>query len=258
MNNMSHEFTEPIWEDIFEFKLLNKTKIFIAGDSTACNYPHNGANNRYPRTGWGQVFGERFDNSIQIVNCALSGRSSKSFLYEPNFDFIYRKISYGDYLIIQFGHNDCKSEDLSRYTSPKDRTFQECLCKYIAVARRVGAHPILATPVTRNIIDDETLVPYCDAIKTLGKTEQIPVMDIYTLSHEQLVNSPVAHSHMYMILKPYDPRFIGFSGFNESEYYKDGCIDNTHLNINGARYISKLASYELRRLRHPLAEHLLG
>ena len=259
MNNiMSLEFSEPVWEDVSEFKIFaDKTKIFIAGDSTACNYPHDGSPNRYPRTGWGQVFNELFDSSVQVVNCAISGRSSKSFLKEANFDYISENISEGDYLIIQFAHNDCKESDKSRYTSPYDNSYQECLGEYISAARRAGAHPILATPVTRNVSGDETLVPYCEAIKQLGEKENIPVLDIYALSREHLLTSPEAHTSLYMVLEPQDKRFTDVPAFADSEYYEIGSEDNTHLNINGARYISKLAADELKRLNLSLAGHLL-
>ena len=255
---MSLEFSEPVWEDVSGFKIFaDKTKIFIAGDSTACNYPHTGTPNRCPRTGWGQVFGELFDSDIQVVNCAISGRSSKSFLKELNFKFISEKISEGDYLIIQFAHNDCKESDKSRYTSPDDNSYQECLYKYIYAARNAGAHPILATSITRNVADDNTLVPYCEALKELGEKENIPVLDIYSLSREQLLTSPEVHTSMYMVLEPQDKRFTDLPDFVNSEYYESGSVDNTHLNINGARYIAKLAARELLRLNHPLAEHLL-
>lgn len=255
---LSQEFAEPLWEDVNDFRLINdKIKIFIAGDSTACNYPHTGDNNRYPRTGWGQVLGECFDDRVQVVNCAISGRSSKSFMREPNFDFICKKISRGDYLIIQFAHNDCKIEDKSRYTSPNDNSYQECLYQYIEAARSAGAHPVLATPITRNIAGDETLVPYCESIKELEKKEGIPVLDIYALTRKQLRSAPEEHTLMYMVLEPQDKRFMGFQDFAYSEYYSEGSSDNTHLNINGARYIAKLAAQELRRQSHPLAEYLL-
>ena len=254
---LSKEFTEEIWEDVNGYKLLDKIKVFIAGDATACNYPHESDNNRYPRTGWGQVFGEVFDENVQVVNCALSGRSSKIFLTEPNFEYIEKNISEGDYLIIQFGHNDCKENDKSRYTYPNG-TYEKCLQKYIDTAKSKGAEPILATSVTRNLPEDETLIPYCEAVKALGEKENIPVLDIFTLSHNQLMSEPEKHTLMYMNVEPMDKRFTGFADFKKSQYYETGDKDNTHLNIDGARYVSRLAAEELKRLQHPLAKHLKG
>ena len=246
---LKQEFSEPLWDDVDDIVLdENKKKIFIAGDSTACDYPHTGDPNRYPRTGWGQVFGELFGDDVQVVNCAISGRSSKSFMKEKNFGYICNKISEGDLLIIQFAHNDSKESDKSRYTSPEDGSYQESIYKYINAAREKGAVPILATSITRNIPSDDTLVPYSEALKALGKKEGIPVLDIYELSHKHLIGSPDEHRLFHMVLEPHDKRFTDNPEFIHSEYYKSGSRDNTHLNINGARYIAGLIKSELDRL----------
>ena len=255
---LSLEVPEEIWDDINNVRLdPDKIKIFIAGDSTACDYPHTGSPNRYPRTGWGQVLGERFNDKIQVVNCAISGRSSKSFLTEENFDYIRRNISEGDYLMIQFAHNDSKESDAARFTTPKDGTYQECIYKYINAARKNGAKPILATSVTRNVPEDETLAPYGDALKAIGKDEDIPVLDIYSLSNEHKQQNPDDHTLLYMRLLPHDARFTDYPEFINSEYYVPGSHDNTHLNISGARYIAELAVSELKRLNHPLTKYLI-
>lgn len=254
---LSLEIPEEIWDDINDTRLdPDKIKIFIAGDSTACDYPHTGNPNRYPRTGWGQVLGERFNDKIQVVNCAISGRSSKSFLSEENFGYICRNISEGDYLIIQFAHNDSKESDAARYTSPADGTYQECIYKYINAARKNGAKPILATSVTRNVSGDDTLTPYGEALKAIGKAEDIPVLDIYSLSNESLNENPDEHTRLYMRLDPQDARFADNPEFINSEYYEPGSHDNTHLNISGARYVSGLAISELKRINHPLTQYL--
>ena len=220
----------------------NKIRIFVAGDSTACNYPHEGKNNRFPQTGWGQVFGEMFNDEIIVVNCARSGRSSKSFLTEENYLFICDNIQKGDYLFIQ------------RYTSPNDNSYQECIYKFINTARNVGAYPVLCTSITRNLPLDTTLVPYGNALKEIGRTENIPLIDLYELTHSRL-NTGI--QNFYMRLEPRDKRFTHNPEFTHSQYYEKGSIDNTHLNINGAYEIAKMVSEELKKLNHPLAEYLI-
>lgn len=235
----------------------NKTRIFIAGDSTACNYPHEGENNRYPQTGWGQVFGELFADSILVVNRARSGRSSKSFLREENFKYICDNIQKGDYLFIQFAHNDCKAEDSSRYTSPDDNSYQECIYQYINAARAAGADPVLCTSITRNLPHDTTLVPYGRALKEIGAKENIPVLDMYKVSHDSLIeNGAEISAQLHMHVKPRDERFSDNPEFKKSQYYETGSTDNTHLNINGARVTAKIAADELRRINHPLVKYL--
>ena len=259
MNNVhALEFSEPLWEDVYDIKLNpEKIRIFIAGDSTACNYPHTGNPNRYPRTGWGQVFGELFDENVQVVNCAISGRSSKSFMKEKNFKYICDNIAEGDLLIIQFAHNDSKESDKSRYTSPADGSYQKSIYQYINAARTKGATPILATPVTRNIASDDTLLPYSDALKAIGEKEGIAVLDIYELSHTHLLQSPEEHTLFHMVLEPRDKRFCGYKDYVNSEYYADGSKDNTHLNIDGARYISRLAADEIKRADLEIARYII-
>ena len=243
-----------------EEKELDKTKIriFIAGDSTACNYPHGGENNRFPQTGWGQVFGELFNDAVLVVNCARSGRSSKSFLREENFKYISDNIQEGDYLFIQFAHNDCKAEDTSRFTSPYNNSYQECIYKFIETAKSVNARPVLCTSITRNIMNDTTLLPYAKALKEIGEKEDIPVIDLYKITHGRLEKNGEENSRgIYMHLAPHDERFAYNTGFSRSQYYETGAKDNTHLNINGAREIAGLAAEELKHIQHPLSKYLL-
>lgn len=228
----------------------DKIRIFIAGDSTACNYPHEGENNRFPQTGWGQVFGEMFTDEAVVVNCARSGRSSKSFLREDNYRFISDNIQKGDYLFIQFAHNDCKSEDLQRYTSPHDNSYQECIYKFINTAKDVGAYPVLCTSITRNLPSDTTLVPYGNALKQIGEAENLPVLDLYKRTHALM------NPEFYMRLEPHDKRFISNPEFVRSQYYESGSKDNTHLNINGARAIAEIAAEELKKINHELIKYL--
>lgn len=235
----------------------NKIRIFIAGDSTACNYPHSGSNNRYPQTGWGQVFGELFTDDVLVVNCARSGRSSRSFLREENYKFICDNIQKGDYLFIQFAHNDCKAEDRLRYTSPDDNSYQECIYRFINTARQAGANPVLCTSITRNILTDSTLVPYGNALKKIADKENIPLLDMYKKTHSMLEqNGEVKSASLHMHIKPHDPRFSSNPEFAKSQYYESGSSDNTHLNINGARLIAKIAAEELKSIDHPLAKYL--
>lgn len=240
-----------------EYIDTNKIRIFIAGDSTACNYPHEGDNNRYPQTGWGQVFGELFNDEVIVVNCARSGRSSKSFLREENYQFISDNIQKGDYLFIQFAHNDCKAEDLNRYTSPDDGSYQECIYKFINTAKNAGAMPVLCTSITRNILTDTTLVPYGNALKNIGEKENIPVLDLYKVTHEALEKQGTEkYAELHMHIVPHDTHFSDNPEFLRSQYYETGSKDNTHLNINGARVVASFAADELRRINHPLAKYL--
>ena len=128
-------------------------KIFWAADSTVQTNDFT----TYPQTGIGQVFPLFVKNEYQIVNHAKNGRSTKSFMDEGRLKAIEEKIGAGDFLFIQFGHNDEKSQDPARYTEPFS-TFMENLEIFINVARKHGAYPVLITPLERRcFVDDKQI-----------------------------------------------------------------------------------------------------
>lgn len=234
----------------------DKIRIFIAGDSTACNYPHTGENNRYPQTGWGQMFGELFNDDICVVNCARSGRSSKSFLKEDNYKYICNNLKKGDYLFIQFAHNDCKKEDPARYTTPEDGTYQECIYEFINAARNAGATPVLLSSITRNLPSDTTLEPYRDSMIEIADKEGLFFIDLYGITHKHLIDENGAFLRIYLHLTPHDERYIDYPDYSKSQYYDSDRADNTHLNINGAREVAAMVGGELKAHSHPLAAYL--
>lgn len=220
---------------------MKKKRIFIAGDSTACIYPHFGENNHFPRTGWGQVL-DRFLPEYTIIDLAISGRSSKSFKTEENYRYLFGSIAPGDYLIIQFAHNDSKEEDPTRYTSP-DGEYQESLMEFVRLARRRGAAPILATPISRNRASDPSLEAYVDAVRRLAYTEAVPLIDIYRATNNYINKAgSYASAQMFMNIEKHDKRFMNDLRYAGSVFYDSYTIDNTHLNINGALFIAEFAA----------------
>ena len=128
-------------------------QVFIAGDSTASHYGPE----RAPREGWGQQLQGFLDDDAYVVrNHAQSGRSSRSFIAEGWFDGMAKDMRSGDVLLIQFGHNDEKIEDPSRYNEPQ-RAFPQWLARYVAFAREKGATPILLTPLARRKFERDYL-----------------------------------------------------------------------------------------------------
>ncbi len=116
--------------------------IYICGDSTAATYPPENA----PITGWGQLLGDYLPN-VNVVNKAVGGRSTKSFLAEGRLTDIERTIQPGDLLLIQFTHNDT-SDLVWRHTDP-NTSFSANLEIYVDTARLHGAIPVLVTPIPR-------------------------------------------------------------------------------------------------------------
>ena len=218
---------------------MNKTSIsvFLAGDSTVSNYPSKEA----PRAGWGQVINRYFANNVIVKNYAISGRSSKSFIDEGALEQILNKIQPNDYLLIQFGHNDEKQYDSSRYTNP-DTTYKSYLKQYIDGAREHNAIPVLVTSVARRDFDKNGKIvsthgTYPQAMKDLGKEENVPVIDLSTISEAYFQSQGLEKTkNIFLHLKQGD-----------SPNYPDGTSDNTHFQENGANEVAKLIINELKK-----------
>lgn len=199
--------------------------IFWAGDSTA-------ATNKFatfPQTGIAQAFDRYTRTDVVVYNHAVNGRSTKSFIDESRLAKIYDEISEGDFLFIQFGHNDEKIKDPKRYTDPHGE-FIDNLGKFINVARNKKAYPLLITPVERRLFDENgNLKPsehteYVAGIKEAGEKFNVPVVDLFTKSREFLEKTgDEASKKYYMNLEK-----------GEASWAPEGKIDNSHLRYEGA------------------------
>jgi len=153
-------------------------RVFIAGDSTAAEYGPE----RAPQAGWGQALHSYLDpDRWEVRNHARGGRSARSFIDEGRLDVIARELQRGDVLLIQFGHNDAKFEDASRYADPAS-DYPRLLMRYVQLARDKGATPILLTPVARLLYDFGSLLDthgmYTQAVKQLATREQVAMIDL--------------------------------------------------------------------------------
>ena len=199
--------------------------IYWAGDSTV---QYNGIKT-YPQTGIGQVFNLFIKPEINISNHAKNGRSTKSFIDESRLEPIYDSITEGDFLFIQFGHNDEKKDDPARYTEPFGE-FVENLEKFVNVARNKKAHPVIITPVERrNFIDASKPTEfnhdeYVEAMKQTAERLGVALIDLNSMSREELKKKGVeASKDWYMHL----PEGV-------YPYHMEGLADNTHLKYAGA------------------------
>lgn len=215
------------------------TRIFIAGDST------NAQNDitTFPQTGLGQGLELYIKKEIKIHNHAMNGRSSKSFIEEGRLAAIEKELAAGDFLFIQFGHNDEKEFDPARYTTPHG-TYKTCLKAYIQVARKAGATPVLITPLERRCFEDAwKLGPgehaeYVSGMKELAEEEQVALLDLYTKSRARMEEAGAVETTKW------------FMHLAKGEYPScpEGKVDNTHLKQEGARIFAGLIADELKRL----------
>jgi len=221
--------------------------IYLAGDSTVADYPPSLA----PRAGWGQVLPTMVDQQVTIRNYAKRGRSSKSFINEGRLNKILSQIQKGDYLFIQFGHNDEKFRYQKLYTNP-NTTYKVYLKKYIEGARKKGAIPILVTSVQRMSFSSdgqalETHGRYPAAMKALAREENVPVIDLAAKSKKLFQQlGPVKTKKLFLWLKA-----------GEYPNYSDGVRDSIHFQTYGARQIAKLVVEGINQQNLPLKQHLV-
>ncbi|MCD8076078.1 MAG: rhamnogalacturonan acetylesterase [Lachnospiraceae bacterium] len=201
------------------------TKIYWAGDSTVQN------NNilTYPCTGIGQVFSLYLKDGYQVENHAVNGRSTKSFLDESRLAPISERIKEGDFFFIQFGHNDEKAEDPSRYTEPFT-TYIENLEKYVNAARNKNAYPVLITPLERRCFDQNGTLgagahtDYVCAMKHLAVQIEVPLVDLWQMSRDAMEKAGSERSKKWYMHLP--------AGIYTN--YPTGLEDNSHLRYDGA------------------------
>jgi lysophospholipase L1-like esterase len=223
-----------------------RVTIFMIGDSTMANKPLVPAQ---PERGWGQLLPLYFKDSVHVENLAMNGRSSKSFRDEGRWQPVMQTIRPGDYVIIQFGHNDEKS-DARRHTDPSG-SFKENLERYVREAREKGGKPILATPVVRRAFTNETGLhdthgEYPAAVRQVAAAQKVPLLDLERRSAELLRKlGPDRSRKLFMWVEAGE--FDSISKARE---------DNTHFNAYGACRICDLAVEEIKSAVPDLAPWL--
>lgn len=153
--------------------------VFIAGDSTVTDQP------REPTTSWGQMFTRFFDAGVAIANHAESGETLKSFITGLRLDKILSQMKKGDYLFIEFGHNDMKENWPQTYVEPFT-THKQYLKVFIAEARRRGAIPVLITPMQRRNFEGlkirNSLGEFPESVRQTAREESVPLIDLTAMS----------------------------------------------------------------------------
>ena len=223
-----------------------KINIFLAGDSTiSIKEPK-----AYPENGWGMPFVHFWDSSVRVVNKAKNGRSTKTFISEGLWQSIIDEASAGDYVIIQFGHNDESVEKKERYSTPD--TFKMNLTRFIKDTRLKKATPILFTPVSRRKFNaaGETVAThavYSELVKEVAIEQQALFIDLDQKSRDLYQQMGEAQSKLlFLQLAP-----------GEHPNYPEGKIDNTHFSELGARLVAQLILKEIKLLNTDLNNRIV-
>ncbi|WMI66274.1 rhamnogalacturonan acetylesterase [Aestuariibaculum sp. YM273] len=224
------------------------TTVYLIGDSTMCLYDES----RFPQMGWGMPFEYFFNESVSIENRAKGGRSSRSFIAENRWQPVLDALKEGDYVLIQFGHNDAQNskDHPDRKTTPEQ--YKTYISKYISETRSKGAFPVIISPVTRWKFDSEENAvechePYLKALEELSKTHHVPFIDLDSKSRALLNAMGKACSrYLYMYFEP-------------GEYFRfpDGYPDNTHFTEFGARKMAELVLQGIIEQNLNLAQHVI-
>lgn len=211
-------------------------RIVWAGDSTV---KYNKIDT-YPQTGISQGMLLYLQDQVILRSFAENGRSTKSFIDQGRLDLIDDYLEEGDFLFIQFGHNDAKKEDPTRWCDA-DTDFQSNLMKFIAVAEKHKAYPVLITPIARRYFDEHGVYQpgshgkYPDAVKKVAEKAGVPVIDMTTITEQYLASiGDFASRPLYVYPK-----------------------DNTHLQMQGAVVFAGFIARELAALGAPYNQVLV-
>jgi len=221
-------------------------RIFLAGDSTmSIKEARN-----YPETGWGMPFVFFWDSSVSVINLAKNGRSTKTFINEGLWNRILQDAREGDFILIQFGHNDEVPTKVNSYTTPD--TFQLNLTRFISEARQKKAIPVLCSPVARRKFTttgelESTHALYSKLVKEVAIREKVAFIDLDAKSQALYRQFGVEQSKLlFLQLQP-----------GEHPNYPEGKEDNTHFNELGARLIAQIMLKELLAAFPVLADRVV-
>lgn len=220
---------------------------FLVGDSTLADKPYSGSN---PEKGWGQVFPLYFKDGVKVENHAMNGRSTKSFRDEGRWDAVYKQIKPGDYVLIEFGHNDQKKESPERFADA-DTDFRANLIRYVEEIQEKGGKPILATPINRRSFDTQgrlidTHGKYPEVVREVAEKLMVPLLDLHKKTMGLLEQFGVEKSkELFLHYRPGDYK-----------QFPEGQEDNTHLSPTGAFKVCDLAVDEIKRELPELAKYL--
>lgn len=223
-------------------------RIFIASDSTASNYPAD----RYPQAGWGMMLKCGLAPGVEVVNRAIGGRSTRTFISEGRWDTLLQDAQPGDLVLIQLGHNDASGSRPERY-APAQTVYRDNLLRMIWEAKGKGVIPVLVTPPVRRSFTDGHIktdfAEYSRVMRELVVLTNTPLIDLEARSAAFFEQLGAEAARRY---------FLHYTPADKVPAYPNGITDDTHFNELGARAVANLVAQELKGLRTPVAEKVLA
>jgi lysophospholipase L1-like esterase len=231
----------------FTHSLHANITIHMIGDSTMANKPNPQTN---PERGWGQMLPLFFDENVTVNNASVNGRSTKSFIDEGRWNTLLKDLKPGDYVFIQFGHNDQKNKDPKRYTNPYTG-YMRNLVKYVNETRAKGATPVLFSSIVRRNFNEsgvleDTHGAYPFVTRYVADKLEVPFVDMQLKSEDLVLSLGQEKSkEIYMWIEP-----------GRNEMYPKGRQDNTHFTEKGATEMARLAVEGLKENNLELTKFL--
>lgn len=229
---------------LLSFTLVpGKTTIYIIGDSTAANKDKR----KFPETGWGMELQSFFKSDVVVDNRALNGRSTKSFRAEQRWQPILDQLKPGDYVFIEFGHNDEKVNKPTVGVTLTD--FKINLVNYVNETRSKKAIPILLTPISRRSFKNGLLMDshgdYPRITRLVADSLNVPLIDMLAKTES-------------LLTKLGDVPSIKLFNYVDSGHvnYPKGNKDDTHLSPDGAKQIAGLVVKGIKEEKLPIAKKL--
>lgn len=237
------------------------THIYLIGDSTVADYTGDYEPGkdyikvRYPITGWGQVFQPFFakdslrslrpaikTDSVKVIDRAHGGRSTRTFFQEGRWRYVYDHLQQGDYVMMQFGHNDSSEKHPERFVNIQG--YKEFLRLFVDQTCQKGANPVILTPVARNYPWKDGKLEnvhgeYWQAPIDVAQEMNVPLIDLNKLSMEYFTRKGQDYTTKYY--------FMNIPG-NTYEAYPKGQKDNTHFQPEGARAVASLVYQEFKKI----------
>lgn len=218
---------------LWAFKSNEPIRVFLIGDSTMANkLPAD-----YPETGWGIPFAGLFNEAVEVQNHAYNGRSTKSFRSEGRWAKVYDQIKPGDYVFIQFGHNDAKQSDTTRYAEANS-DYRKNLTRYITETRSKGGIPVVLSPIQRRKFDSTGVFvdqhgDYPRVAKEVALKEKVLFINMEAKSRALIEKlGPMASEKIFLHLPPN----------TAYKKYRKGVSDDTHFTYYGASVMANLVA----------------
>ena len=202
----------------------DQRRVFIAGDSTASSYPAS----RAPQAGWGQVLGYYLEDDVDLVNRAVSGRSTKSYVDEGKWAALLSELRPGDVVLISFGHNDSRDDAPARYAAPES-AYRTNLVRFAEDVFDKGGKPVIVSSAARRLWEGPAMVEtHGRYALNAGLAAAQSGADFVDLSNRSL-------AYFERVGREETKQdFLWLSPENSNARFPDGVEDNTHFTALGA------------------------